>query len=213
MLVGGGCFIAPVFYFKSSHLQATFLTYVHLYVIGITKKLLSAGRHIIQFTLIYNKYKGKVYNYVHKMVNDIMLAEDIVQTVFMKLYENIKRINELDKIEFWIFKTARNEIFMHYRQKKTHVDKYGVLDSSELKIADESNTLDNLERKEIKSIVLNILNTLPDEQKEVFMLKEYGGMSYKEIAELTGTDPNLVKSRLYKTRQKIFNELSKIYEL
>lgn len=147
------------------------------------------------------------------MVNDIMLAEDIVQTVFMKLYENIKRINELDKIEFWIFKTARNEIFMHYRQKKTHVDKYGVLDSSELKIADESNTLDNLERKEIKSIVLNILNTLPDEQKEVFMLKEYGGMSYKEIAELTGTDPNLVKSRLYKTRQKIFNELSKIYEL
>jgi len=58
-------------------------------------------------------------------------------------------------------------------------------------------------------MILKELDNLPDEQKEVFILKEYTGMNYKEIADVMNIDTDLVKSRLYKTRQKLMKRLSK----
>ena len=68
------------------------------------------------------------------------------------------------------------------------------------------------ELKEMKNLILNELEKMSIEQKEIFLLKEYGGLSYKEISAISNIDENLVKSRLYKTRQKLINRLSKIIE-
>ena len=64
--------------------------------------------------------------------------------------------------------------------------------------------------KELKSIILNQLNTFPPEQREVYLLKEYGELSYREIAKATNSKVELVKSRLYKTRQKLMKQIFKI---
>lgn len=165
---------------------------------------------IFDFTLIFNRYKVKLYNYVLKMINDRMTAEDIVQNVFLKLYDNMHLIKNRQSINFWLFRAARNEVFMFYRKKKTHKDQFGVTDTEELEIDAGYDLEDILDKKEIKRLIDNELEGMPEEQGEVFLLKEYGGLSYSEISAVMEIEERLVKSRLYKTRQKLINKLSGI---
>lgn len=167
------------------------------------------NKHIVEFMLIYNRHKTKVYNFTLQMLKDKAAAEDVVQNVFMKLYSNLSKIKNKASVHFWIFKTTRNEIYSIYRKKKIRNEiNYDFVDeqfsdSSENKIAE------SYEQNELKQLVIKNLKQLPQEQKEVFLLKEYGQLTYREIADLLGIDENLVKSRLYKTRQKLISQLSK----
>jgi RNA polymerase sigma-70 factor (ECF subfamily) len=144
------------------------------------------------------------------MVNNKMLCEDIVQNVFLKLYENMDLIKNKSSMNFWLFKTARNDIYSYYRSKKVKFDQFYAEDISEINRASADNIEYNFERKELKDLILRELDCLPEEQKDVYLLKEYGGLSYKEIASVLNIDENLVKSRLFKTRQKLINRISKL---
>ena len=121
-----------------------------------------------------------------------MPAEDIIQNVFLKLFENMNSIKNKDSINFWLFRSARNEVCIYFRNKKTRKDQFNVEDTAQL--------------------ITNALDKLPPEQKEVFILREYSGFSYIEIASLLELDEALVKSRLYKTRQKLISGLKLIYQ-
>ncbi len=142
------------------------------------------------------------------MTSDLMLAEDVVQNVFLKLYENLDRIRNKESVNFWLITTARNEMYSHFRSaKRKAVDKSEDIDYME--VESPVNLEYEFDMRELKKLILKELDTLPDEQKEVFVLKEYTGMNYKEIAEVLSIDMELVKSRLYKTRQKLMKRLSK----
>ena len=144
------------------------------------------------------------------MVNDQMLAEDIVQNVFLKLYENLDLINNKDNISYWLFITARNEIYGYFRSKKSRVDQFNVYDAEEIEIEITDKLEEIFELREMKEIILKELNNIPVEQREPFIMKEFSGLSYKEIASIMNIDKNTVKSRLYKTRQKLIQRISKI---
>lgn len=144
------------------------------------------------------------------MIPDRMTGEDILQDVFLKFYQNIDSIKNKNSILFWLFTTARNEIYMYYRSKKIKADQFNVEDSDALEIKNNNNPADIFDLKEMKEIINNELHLFPIEQKEVFIMKEYGNLSYKEIASILKINENLVKSRLYKTRQKLIERISKI---
>ena len=167
---------------------------------------------IIEFSQIFNRYKVKLYNYVLKMISDRMPAEDIIQNVFLKLFENMNSIKNKDSINFWLFRSARNEVCIYFRNKKTRKDQFNVEDIDTLEIDSGSNLAELLEIKETAQLITNALDKLPPEQKEVFILREYSGFSYIEIASLLELDEALVKSRLYKTRQKLISGLKLIYQ-
>lgn len=171
----------------------------------------NSSQKIIEFTLVYNQHKNALFNFTLKMVSNRMVCEDIVQNVFVKLFENLEKIRNANGVRSWLFTTARNEIYTFYRNKKIHIDQYGVEDSDELDLENSVKMEDEFEIRETSEIVLSSLNALPVEQKEVFLLKEYGGFSYKEISTIMNIDENLVKSRLFKTRQKLISKLSKIF--
>lgn len=143
------------------------------------------------------------------MLNDKILCEDVVQTVFLKFYENVDFIRDKESTKSWLFTTARNEVFSIYRKKKVRKIVQPVEDEEEFRVNENSITED-YEMKEIKELLQIELDDLPDEQREIYLLKEYGQLSYKEISDTLGTDEGLVKSRLYKTRQKLINRLSKV---
>jgi RNA polymerase sigma-70 factor, ECF subfamily len=169
-------------------------------------------KNIIEFTLIYNQHKKKLYNYACKMLNDRMQCEDIIQSVFLKFFENLERLRNIERVEVWLFKTTRNEIYNIYRTKKTHVDQFKVEDTDEIEV-DASVRLDEeLELKELNQLIMNELEKMTPDQSEVFLLKEYGGLSYKEIADVMNIDIDLVKSRLFKVRKRLMIRLSKIVE-
>lgn len=168
--------------------------------------------NIIDFTLTYNRFKRQLFNFTLKMVNDRSQCEDIIQNVFIKLFENINAIRNPESIQFWLFSTVRNEIYSYYRRKKIHVDQYGAADSDEIEIDSDDDVAGKYEEKEFRELILVELNKLSISHREVFLLKEYGGLSYKEIADVMRIDEELVKSRLFKTRQKLIKHLAKFVE-
>ena len=169
-----------------------------------------SSKNIVQFTIAYNQYKNGVYNYILKMVGNKMVCDDLIQNIFLKLFENLNSIKNRESIKFWIYTTARNEVYTYFRKKKIDTAKFINEDPSEVEKTSNENIEYQFELKEMKNLILNELENISIEQKEIFLLKEYGGLSYKEIALISKIDENLVKSRLYKTRQKLINRLSKI---
>ena len=144
------------------------------------------------------------------MLGDKMMCEDIIQNVFVKFFENMYRIRNSERVDVWLFRTTRNEIYTVYRNKKTHVDQFSVLNADEIDIDSSIKLEEDFEWQDINQIVMKELDKIAVEQRDVFLLKEYSGFSYKEIAGMMNIDEDLVKSRLYKTRQRLINKLSKV---
>lgn len=162
------------------------------------------------FLDIFHRTKKKIYNFVLKMTFDRMLTEDIVQDVYMKFFESFDNLKSFASAEIWLFTTARNEIYQYYRRKKVHTDKYAPVNVDKVEIRSSESIEDDLEREDIRILIYDELMFIPAEQKEVFLLKEYGGFSYKEISEMMNINIELVKSRLFKVRKKMINRISKI---
>ena len=146
------------------------------------------------------------------MLNDPMRAEDIVQDVFVKLFENLDNIYNKQSVQFWLFTTARNEIFSFYRNTKNKKFITNVLDLEGIEIEETKSLSDEIEQRELNKLILSELDSMNEDFREVFILREYSGLSYKEIASLLKIDEELVKSRLYKARQKLINRVSKFVE-
>jgi RNA polymerase sigma-70 factor (ECF subfamily) len=144
------------------------------------------------------------------MLNDKMRADDIVQDVFIKLFENLNNIHNKQSIQFWLFKTARNEMMSFFRSSKTKKLISEAVDIDEVEIGSDVSLEDEIENKELNKLILSELENMNEDFREVFVLKEYSGLSYKEIASLLSIDEDLVKSRLYKARQKLISKISKL---
>jgi len=119
-------------------------------------------------------------------------------------------IQNSERVNVWLFTATRNAVFSYYRTKKIRVDQFNVMDTAELEIDSSVKLDEELELKELRELVMNELDKLEVEQRDVFLLKEYGNLSYREISEVMNIDENLVKSRLYKTRQRLIAKLSKV---
>ena len=165
--------------------------------------------HKIEFTIVFNRLKRRLYNYLLKMTSDRLTAEDISQNVFLKLFENFDRIEDKSKTDIWVFKTAKFEVFNFYRGKSVKVDQFGVEDSDEIEISSDLDVLEVIELKDFKEKLEDELNILPFEQREVFVLKEFGGLSYEQISGILEIHEDLVRSRLHSARRKLIAKLSK----
>ena len=143
------------------------------------------------------------------MTSDRMTTEDISQNVFLKLFENFDKINDRSKIDIWVFKVAKFEVFNFYRGKSTKVDQFGVEDTDDIELGSEVDLLEVIELKDLKEKLNAELENIAFEQKEVFTLKEFGGLSYEEISSVLEIDENLVRSRLHSARKKLILRLSK----
>lgn len=141
-----------------------------------------------------------------------MRADDVVQDVFIKLFENLNNIHNKQSIQFWLFKTARNEMMSFLRNTKNKKFISESVDIEKFEIENKDSLAEEIENRELKKLILDELDSMNEDFREVFVLKEYSGFSYKEIASLLEIDENLVKSRLYKARQKLVNKISKLVE-
>lgn len=162
---------------------------------------------IIDFTLTYNRFKKPLFNYLLKIMKSEMLAEDIMQNVFLKLYDNMNSIRHTEFIEAWIFTTARNEAFTHFRRNKNRI--HESIENYESSIKSE-NILDKYDEQEMIELIETELDKMDEAQSEVYYLKEFSGLSYKEIAGILNITEDLVRSRIFKVRQKLRRAITKL---
>lgn len=163
------------------------------------------------FTLYYNRHKEKVYNYAVKMLNDRNTAEDVLHDVFVKLYDNFDSIRDKERILFWLCRTTRNEIINYWAKNKKisyTIDNDSDEDFNFGYSEDFNIKYENIEFKEILDVCLE---SIAQRDKEIFLLREFSDLPYKEIAELINADIETVKSRLFRTRAKIFDLIRKRY--
>ncbi len=169
--------------------------------------MVTGSNDIVEFTIIYNRYKLRIYNLVLRMARDRAACEDIVQTVFLRLFENMRRIRDRKSISYWLFRTARNETFQYFKSKKLRRETIRM-DERIDEISSGEDIHEKIEKKEVKSVIFHELEKMPVDQREVFLMKEYGGLSYKEIAAVMEVREDLVKSRLHDVRQRLINRIA-----
>ena len=153
------------------------------------------------FDVLLTRHQAKVYNYILQMVKDRDLADDIFQETFVKAITTIKqgRYAEAGKFSAWVCRIARNLIIDNFRQEKveatvsTDDSNYDVLNRKDLS---EDTIEDMLIDSQIQADVRRIVKQLPDSQREVLVMRYYKGLSFKEIADVTGVSINTALGRM-----------------
>ena len=153
------------------------------------------------FDVLLTRHQAKVYNYILQMVKDRNLADDIFQETFVKAITTIKqgRYAEAGKFSAWVCRIARNLIIDNFRQEKveatvsTDDSNYDVLNRKDLS---EDTIEDMLIDSQIQADVRRIVKQLPDSQREVLIMRYYKGLSFKEIADVTGVSINTALGRM-----------------
>jgi RNA polymerase sigma-70 factor (family 1) len=160
------------------------------------------------FDLIYKKYSGKLYSFGLKYLASTSEAEELVQSVFLKVWENRKTLNKELSFNSYLFTIAYHDICKHFRKKS--YQKQFMDETLRENVQSSNNTEEGLDFKSVLIRVEQILNTLPVKQKLIFKKSRLDGLSTKEIAkELNlspGTVDNYVSETLKYLKGKIGNE-------
>ncbi|MEN6453196.1 MAG: RNA polymerase sigma-70 factor [Prolixibacteraceae bacterium] len=157
-------------------------------------KLLKNG-DMSAFDIIYKKYSRRLYGFVFRYVKQEADAEEIVQEVFMKIWQSRDKINIYSSFESFLFTVAHNAT-VNLLKKRATEQKY-VDHVKSLQHIDESYELTyEIHYKELKQKFQGLLSELSPRQKEIFQLSREEGLSHKEIAEKLGISVHTVKSHL-----------------
>lgn len=152
------------------------------------------------FEIILNRHKDRVYSYIMFTIRDETLANDIFQETFMKAIRTLKKggYNEEGKFLPWINRIAHNLIIDHFRRKKKYPTTSGGPDFDIFDIIqDDSPTVEeDAIKDQILSDIKKLIHELPQDQKEVLMMRMYFDMSFKEIAERTNVSINTALGRM-----------------
>ncbi|MDA9782783.1 sigma-70 family RNA polymerase sigma factor [Vicingaceae bacterium] len=152
------------------------------------------------FELLLNRYKSKVFSYIMFTIRDETLANDIFQETFMKAIRTLKKggYNEEGKFLPWVNRIAHNLIIDHFRRNKKYPTTNGGPDFDIFDIIpDESKTVEEANiQDQLLGDVKKLVHDLPQDQKEVLMMRMYFDMSFKEIAERTNVSINTALGRM-----------------
>ena len=171
------------------------------------------------FEVLLSRYRRPLYGFLFRYLGRADKAEDVFQDVFFEVIRAKKRYRPESKFAAWIFRIARNRAVDRLRRNG-----FREMESLDAKINPDSETGDsrisliagddpspeeNVQKRELETALQKALAQLPEEQREVFWLKEKSGLTLSEIAEITGVSQNTVKSRLRYALEKIRTDLIK----
>jgi RNA polymerase sigma factor (sigma-70 family) len=163
---------------------------IHLYASGDENGL----------KILIDRYKSKIYTSIYMRVKDEYVAEDIFQETFIKVINTIKSggYNEEGKFLPWVIRIAYNMVIDYFRKEKRSPtvitgDGYDIFEVMDF--AD-----DDVERKMVRNQVdvdlKKLIQLLPDDQKEVLIMRHFCDMSFKDIAEVTEVSINTALGRM-----------------
>jgi RNA polymerase sigma-70 factor (ECF subfamily) len=149
------------------------------------------------FDELYKRYSPKVYTYCRKVLNfNNDLAEDVFQETFVRFFESINSENhQITNLAAYLIKIARN---LCLNEKSRKGNENIPLDENEYKYIDKS-----YEKIEISNILHTALDTLPEQFREVLIMKEFMDMSYQEISDALDTSLPLVRIRIFRAKTKL----------
>ncbi|MBX4198596.1 sigma-70 family RNA polymerase sigma factor [Candidatus Parcubacteria bacterium] len=155
---------------------------------------------------MFNYFYPAIYRFARSRINDKEAAQDIAQTVFLKVARTIKSF-DITKGNFstWIWQIARNTLTDHFRSTARNMADPETATNT---LIDETASVEEADHliKDDAGQILDIVKDFSAEDQELFRLKYIAEVSYEEIAEITGRSENALRVALHRIREKIRNE-------
>ncbi|MBN1520910.1 MAG: sigma-70 family RNA polymerase sigma factor [Candidatus Aureabacteria bacterium] len=160
---------------------------------------------------IIKRYQAKICSVCYSVVHNYADAQDLSQDVFLRAYENLSKFSGKSSFYTWLYRIAKN-VSIDFRRKHGKVTKVELIEGLNTGESDKgpSGPREDLNEKELGKVIREAIDELPEEQKEVIILREINGLSYNEITETLGCSEGTVMSRLHYARKKLAQKL-KIY--
>ncbi len=153
------------------------------------------------FNEVYESVFPVVFKISYRITGDRGIAEDLCHEAFIKYFERRGSFPSIDEVKFWLIRVIRN-ISLNYEKRRARerlaIDRYKKVAKVEDRGEDEKLLL-----KEMEEAIQKALEELPYNLREVLVLKEYGGLSYKEIGKVVGISESNVKVRIFRAREKL----------
>lgn len=159
------------------------------------------------------RYQSRIYSIVLAMVRDKNEADDICQDIFIKVYRFLHQFKGKSKFFTWLYRLTINTCINAQNGRKRKLSTVslshpvGENEESLVAFIEEDNTnncaLENLQNKELGMKLNLAIESLPDELKEVFVLREIDDLPYKELAKILQCSEGTIKSRLFRAREKL----------
>lgn len=173
------------------------------------------------FSTLVQRHRGPVYNFILRYVGHRQRAEDLLQETWLKVVRNSSEWQPKARFTTWVYTIARN-LCVDSARKETF-RRTDSLDAPASADGPEGRTVGELVPDEagqapdraahnvrLRPLIEQALGSLPHEQREVFLLREYQGIGFKEIAEVTGVNENTVKSRMRYALEGLRKRLSEL---
>jgi RNA polymerase sigma-70 factor (ECF subfamily) len=177
------------------------------------------------FTFLLRRHQGPLYNFALRQLRSASFAEEVVQEAFVRVVQNAAEFKHEARFSTWLYTIARNLCVDHIR--KQALRRHPSLDQpQQTSGADDGDRpalgeqvpdgRASVERAavsgEIRERVTLAIDRLPDDQREVFLMREVSNLPFKEIAEITGVSENTVKSRMRYALERLQTALSEFEE-
>ena len=173
------------------------------------------------FSTLVQRHRGPVYNFILRYVGHRQRAEDLLQETWLKVVRSSSEWQPKARFTTWVYTIARNLCVDSARKESFR--KTDSLDAPASADGPEGRTVGDLVPDEagptpdraahnvrLRPLIEQALHSLPTEQREVFLLREYQGIGFKEIAEVTGVNENTVKSRMRYALEGLRKRLSEL---
>lgn len=157
------------------------------------------------FKILFDKYSVHLYDFSLRIVKDEQMSKDIVQELFISIWQRKDLLDSSLRIKPYLFKSIRNNSLKMLNRK----DYFKYMDSQDLKIIPDSRMPnDEIEEKELYKAYLETIEKLPAKCREIFLLNRKDGFSYAEISDILDISINTVKTQIGRALSFLRNQLS-----
>jgi RNA polymerase sigma-70 factor, ECF subfamily len=144
------------------------------------------------FNILVRQWEKPIYNFILRMINDRDEAMDLCQDCFMKAYRELRTLKDRDRFSSWLYRIAHNTCLSRLRK-----------DNGKVWVEIDANTGGKHVPVENRLAIEKALGQLPEDQREVVILKVFQSLKFDEIAAIQGAPVSTVKSRLYMAFEKL----------
>ena len=165
------------------------------------------------YNQLVNRFKDRLLNFIYRFVNDLDLAEDLVQDTLLKLYTHKDSYQEIAKFSTWLYtiaaNLARTELRKKKRRKTFSVTELSREDREFIIASSDLDPSEDLSSQNFEKSVQRALAELPDDFKTIIILRDIQELSYDEISKIVDVPLGTVKSRINRGRVKLQQLLKK----
>ena len=155
----------------------------------------------VPFTGIVKKYQERLYWHIRRMVVVHEDADDVLQNVFIKVWKGLDSFRGESQLSTWLYKIAANETYTFLENRKKRMA--NSLDDAENDLANRIKADQSFDGKKIEWKLELAIQTLPNKQKTVFMLRYYDEMPYEEMSRVLGTSEGALKASYHHAVKKV----------